>query len=87
METKITPFGNNILVKPQKPDTILQSTEGNLCEYGEVIDVGEDVIRVKIGDTIGFTKWGVKHIEIKNEKHYFIPEDARFILGKFSMLR
>lgn len=77
---KIKPFGNNILVKPHEQDTILKA-EGGLCEYGEVVDVGNDVKEIKVGDIIGFTVWGVNRLTIENEKHYFIPEDSRFILG------
>jgi len=82
---KITPFGNNILVKPQVTDTILQSSEGTLCEYGEVLAIGDEVEKVEVGDIIGYTIWGINKLNIKDEKHYIIPEDSRFILGKIDM--
>lgn len=77
------PLFNNILIKPTEVDTILRSNEGTLCEYGEVLAVGDDVQVVKVGDTIGFTSWGVKKLERNGEKYYIVPEDGRFVLGRF----
>lgn len=82
---KITPFGNNILVKPTVEPTILQSADGYLCEYGEVLAIGDTVEHIKVGDIIAYVKWGTKNIDVKGEKIWFIPEDDRFVLGKFSM--
>lgn len=81
----IKPFGNQILVKPVEKKQILVSERQTLCEYGEVIAVGEEVREIKVGDTIGYTVWGINHLDIENERHYFIPEDSRFILGKISL--
>jgi len=84
---KITPFGNNILVKPHENQTILKSSEGSLCEYGEIIALSTELLNansnceLKVGDIIGYTIWGVNRLEIENEKYYFIPYDSRFILG------
>ena len=77
------PLFNNILVKPTETDTILRSQEGFLCEYGEVIAIGDEVKVVKVGDIIGYTFWGMKKLEKDGEKFYIIPEDGRFILGTF----
>ena len=82
---KITPFGINVLVVPTEAPTILKSTEGNLCEYGVVKEIGDEVREIKVGDTIAFVKWGIKSLEINDEKHYFIPEDDRFVLGTIRM--
>lgn len=84
---EITPFGINMLIKPIEANTILKSSEVSLCEYGDVLAVGSLVTSIKVGDVIAFTKWGTKHVEINNEKHYFIPEDDRFILGTITMPR
>lgn len=84
MENNFTPLFNNILIKPAEVTTILRSTEGTLCEYGEVMAIGEAVEHVKVGDTIGFTKWGVKELNKDGQKHYIIPEDGRFLLGRFN---
>lgn len=77
------PLFNNILIQPTEVSTILRSSEGSLCEYGEVVSVGDDVKVVKVGDVIGFTIWGVKKLEKEGVKYYIVPEDGRFILGKF----
>lgn len=81
----IRPFGANILVKPVSNKYVLEVSDVSLCEYGEVLAIGEHVSFVKVGDTIGFTKWGVNELTINDEKHYFIPEDFRFILGFIDM--
>lgn len=78
---KIIPFGTNILVKPTEKKAVLVSDQGSLCEYGEVLSIGEDVKNVKVGQTIGFLVWGVNHLEIEGQKHYFINETSDFILG------
>jgi len=78
---KITPFGNNILVVPTKKKQVLVSDANAITAYGEVIDVGKEVLSIKIGDVIGFTKWGIRELDIDGEKHYFVPESCDFILG------
>jgi co-chaperonin GroES (HSP10) len=82
---KIIPFGNNILIAPRETNTILKGYEGTLCEYGEVLAIGSDVQLIKVGDIVGFTKWGIKELIIDEKKYKFIPEDTRFILGTFTM--
>ena len=77
----IQPFGNNLLIKPVEQNTILKSAEGSMCEYGIVTAIGSEVKYLKVGDKIGFTVWGVNKLNIEDEKHYFISEDPRFILG------
>lgn len=79
---KIKPYGKNILVKPIEQEQVLVSQKKTLCEYGEVLDIGESVSTVKVGDKIGFTLWGLNILDVDNVKYYFIPEDDDFILGK-----
>lgn len=76
----ITPFGNQILIKPQEDDSIVKEFE-KLQDYGDVIAIGEDVKKIKVGDKIGFITWGVNDLEIDGQKYYFVPEDPKFILG------
>lgn len=76
---KIIPFGKNVLVKPTEAKRALG--ESSLCEYGEVIAIGHEVEYLKVGQTIGYTVFGVNSLEIENEKHYFIPETSEFVLG------
>lgn len=79
---KITPFGNQILVEPVENKQLLGSS---LCEYGKVIAIGQDVERVKVGDTIGYLVWGINHLEIDGKKHYFVLESSNFVLGTLDM--
>lgn len=77
----IVPFGKNILIKPAEKKQVLVTDSGTLCEYGEVLAVGDAVEHIKVGDKIGFTVWGIQKLEIDGEWHYFLPEDSNFILG------
>lgn len=81
----ITPFGNQILVKPTEKKQVLISERKSLCEYGEIMAIGDEVQKLKVGDIIGYTVWGINSLEINDEKHYFIPEDSRFVLGKLTL--
>lgn len=82
---KILPFGINILIKPREDKGVLRTEEGSLCEYGDVLAVGDKVEGIKVGDILAYTKWGCKSVIIEDEKHYFIPLDDRFILGTITM--
>lgn len=81
----IKPFENNILVKPVEKKEVAVSDRSSLCEYGEVIAVGDQVTRIKVGDTIGFLVWGINKLEINDTVHYFVPETGEFILGTIEM--
>ena len=81
----IKPFGKNILIEPIEKKQILISERKSLCEYGKVIDIGEDVKYIKVGDTVGYTVWGVNHLEVDDKRYYFIPETDEFILGTFQV--
>lgn len=78
---KITPFGSNILVRPAQKAEILVSDQGTLCEYGEVIAIGDEVKKVSVGQKIGFLVWGVNKLDYEGHISYFIPENSDFILG------
>lgn len=82
------PFGNQILVEPiQHKQPLGQSPK---CEYGTAVAVGDEVMKVKKGDIIAFTKWGVNELIIQDgtpegKKYYFVPEDSRFVLARLRM--
>jgi hypothetical protein len=77
----IRPFGNNILIQPAAKSQVLVSDQGTLCEYGKVVAIGNDVIHVKVGDSIGFLVWGINKLDVNDEIFYFINESSDFILG------
>lgn len=79
----IKPFGNQILIKPSENKGVLG--DKSLCKYGEVIDVGDEVKNVKVGQTIGFIEWGMNKLIMGNDEYYFIQEENRFILGYVGM--
>ena len=78
----IKPFGENLIVKPTEKKQILVSDNKSLCLYGEVVAIGEDVKKIKVGDTIIYEMWGLKSPEIDGEKVHFISESSPFLLGK-----
>lgn len=78
----IIPYGKNILVVPSKKKKILVSDTNAIEAYGDVVAIGEDVKTVKVGDTILFTKWGIRENKIGDETFYFVKEDDDFYLGK-----
>jgi len=78
---KIQPYKTQILIKPSEKKQVLVSDNKSFCEYGEVVAVGSQVADIKIGDKIGYVIWGLNHLEIDGERHYFVPDDPRFILG------
>ena len=82
---QIKPFGDQILIKPIVKKQILVGEAAPMCEYGTVIAIGSQVEHVKVGDTLGFTVWGINSLQIDNEKYYFIQEDPKFILGKIEL--
>lgn len=77
---KIQPFQDRILVKPIQKAQILVSDDGTLSEYGTVEAIGPDVKTIKIGDTVGFSVFGVEKLVIDEEKYYFLQEDSDFLL-------
>lgn len=76
----LIPFGDQILVKPQENKTVLVSDEGSLSEYGEVVAVGSDVKQIKVGDTVGFSVFGIEKLIIDEQKYYFLRETPEFLL-------
>jgi len=79
---KISPFGYNLLIKPVEKKQVLVSEQKSFCEYGVVVaKAPSNDSRIKVGDVIAYTVWGINSVEIENEKFYFVPEDERFILG------
>lgn len=77
----IKPFGNRILIRPVSKAQVLMSETGELSEYGEVIAVGDKVAQIQVGQTVGFSVFGVEKLVIDEEKFYFLQEDADFLLA------
>lgn len=48
------------------------SSRESAVEYGEVIDVGEDVTEYKKGDVVFVKSWALDHIDYKGKRHYFV---------------
>jgi len=78
----IQPLFDQILIKPVEDTGILHGDNVLICEYGEIVALGEEVTNVKVGDTLAFVKWGTNDVEINGTKHYFIKNEGQFVLGK-----
>ena len=77
----IKPLFNQILIKPIEQKTLILAEKKTLCEYGEVLAIGDEVKQIKVGDKIGFLIWGLNALDIGGVMHYFVREDGDFILG------
>jgi chaperonin GroES len=86
-----TPYGDRILVKPQAAETqtsfgiIIPDQAKEKPEQGVVVAIGEGKVgqdgtiipmRVKVGDTIMFSKYGFDEIKIGGTEYYLIREDS-----------
>jgi len=78
---EIKPFGDQILIEPITKKQTLISDQKSLCEYGEVIAIGDEVKKIKVGQKIGFLIWGLNSLELNGKKYYFCQETPEFILG------
>lgn len=75
----IKAFGNYVYVKPVEKMAVIVGENEKYCEYGEILSVGDEVKKLKVGQKIGFLPWGVKHIDIDDVRHYFVSE-SDFVL-------
>lgn len=86
-----TPYGDRVLVKPRAAEEktsfgiIIPDQAKEKPEQGVVVAVGEGKIaadgkvipmRVKVGDTIMFSKYGFDEIKINGTEYYLIREDS-----------
>ena len=86
-----TPYGDRVLVKPQAAEEktsfgiIIPGQAQEKPEQGTVVAVGEGKVaadgkiiamRVKVGDTIMFSKYGFDEIKIDGTEYYLIREDS-----------
>jgi hypothetical protein len=73
-------FGRNIRVIPKDKNKIIGETSKYFL-YGDVVSVGDEVKKIKIGDQIAYTLFGINEVLLENgEKHYLIQESDDFIL-------
>lgn len=77
-------YANNILIKPFEKNKIIGDTSKYYL-YGQVLSVGDEVEKIKVGDTIGYTMWGVTEIVMADgAKHFFVQDTPDFVLGILS---
>ena len=80
MTTKISPLGENVLIKLVIPETktasglyIPESATEEKSQQGSVIAIGEsDKITVKKGQIVMFKKYGGEEIKIDNEDYVMV---------------
>lgn len=81
---EFSPLFDNILVELETEETTLQTTDATFTENGKVLAIGDDVKSVKVGDTIGLFRFGVKRIMRNGKSYNTVRELPAFILGKFN---
>lgn len=75
------PFGKNILVKPALKNKVI-GDKAMYRLYGEVLAIGDEVKKVKVGDTLGWTLFGIEEIvEEDGSKIFLVQENDDFILA------
>lgn len=72
--SKLKPYFNLMVVEcvEKREEYVTDEQKFNL--YGLVTSVGKDVQEVKVGDYIGFSQWGLTHLDINGKRHFFVPE-------------
>lgn len=74
-------YGKNIEILPKSKNKIIGDTS-KFYLYGEVVSVGDEVKTIEVGDTIGYTLWGLTDITMEDgTKHYYVQDNCDFILG------
>jgi len=75
------PLGKNILFSPEKKDKVIGDTS-KFFLIGKVLAVGDEVKKIKVGETIGVTQWALNKIVMPDKaEHFFVIESDDYILG------
>ena len=75
------PYKTNIQVVPVSKEKVIGDT-AKFRLYGEVVAVGSEVKDIKVGDTIGYTIFGVEDItEADGTKIFYLQDNPDFILA------
>jgi len=75
------PLGKNILFAPQLKDKVIGDTS-RFFLIGEVLQIGDEVKTIKVGDTIGVTQWALNKIVMPDKaEHFFVIESDDYILA------
>ena len=83
MSTKITPLGDNVLIKIAAPETktasgifIPDSASNERSQQGKVVAIGDSKkIVVKKGQVVMFKKYGGEEIKIDNVDHVIVKNE------------
>lgn len=77
----IKPFGSNVLIEPvkRKAVIVMVKTEEDPYVEGQVLDVGDEVESVKIGDEIRFRPHQADEVEEEGVTYLLLDEEH--ILG------
>lgn len=71
----LKPYFNLMVVEPiEKNDVLIRDEERKYNLFGKVLAIGPKVEEVKVGDYIGFSVWGLTHLDINEKRYYFVPE-------------
>ena len=77
----IKPYGTYLFIKPVEKPQVLVSDDGTFNEYGVVVAVGDECTgKIKVGDKVGFSVFGIEKLIIDDQKYYFLKESDEFLL-------
>ena len=69
------PYSDYIYLQPVKENSIFSQNEGTLYTFGEVLAIGEDVKKAKVGDFIAFELWDKPEFQrLTGETCHFVRE-------------
>lgn len=77
---EIKPINKKIKLNIKEVE-IMGVPSGNIEEHGVILDFGEDVINLKVGQTLFFKAWCIDIVTIGEDKHYFASADSDGICG------
>ena len=79
----IKPYGNNIQIEPVSRNKVIGDTS-RFFLYGKVLGVGDSVTKIKVGDTLAYTLWGLNKFEKDSKEYFFLQDNPDYILAIIS---
>lgn len=77
------PYPGKFEIEPIKQESTFASMDKNFLEMGKVLQVGDGVAFVNVGDTVFFAAHGVWETpEVDGVIHYLVADSPEYVLGK-----
>lgn len=80
------PLTNNVRIKIEEMSTnamLMVDDKESRTEKATVLEIGDDVTLVEVGDVILFKAYNVDELDVDGEKYVIIPdEDIKYVLSR-----